>query len=150
VPIDIVSPTTTIQNLPLSKFVITDPAKTNGALVVIKNLDGIIIYEINSIVLDKHLNVIDGTATLSLNSNSEGIIGLGERISDDLFLDSGVYSMWSRDTADPPEDGQLPANNLYGSHPFFMAKATDNKWFGVYTNVAAAQDWWINNHKSKS
>ena len=34
---------------------------------------------------------------------------------------------------------------MYGTHPFYMAKATDETWFGVYTNLAAAQDWWIKN-----
>jgi len=27
-----------------------------------------------------------------------------------------------------------------------MAKAVDKTWFGVYTNLASAQDWWIANN----
>ena len=27
-----------------------------------------------------------------------------------------------------------------------MAKATDENWFGVYTNLAQAQDWWLSNN----
>ena len=34
---------------------------------------------------------------------------------------------------------------MYGVHPFFMARDTEEKWFGVFSNVAAAQDWWITN-----
>ena len=26
-----------------------------------------------------------------------------------------------------------------------MAKSTDNSWFGVFTNLANAQDWYVNN-----
>ena len=26
-----------------------------------------------------------------------------------------------------------------------MGKATDDSWFGVYTNLPQAQDWWIKN-----
>ena len=70
-------------------------------------------------------------------------MGLFERVSDDLFLPDGVYSLWSRDQPNPVEDGKAPGKNLYGTHPVYMAKATDQSWFGVYTNLAAAQDWWI-------
>ena len=27
-----------------------------------------------------------------------------------------------------------------------MGRARDSSWFGVYTNLAAAQDWWIANN----
>lgn len=49
-------------------------------------------------------------------------MGLSERVSNDLFLETGVYSLWSRDTANPVETGQSPGNNMYGTHPFYMAK----------------------------
>jgi hypothetical protein len=32
-------------------------------------------------------------------------MGLSERVSNDLFLETGVYSLWSRDAADPVETG---------------------------------------------
>ena len=50
----------------------------------------------------------------------KGIIGLSDRVSNSLFLETGVYSLWSRDAADPVETGQAPGNNMYGTHPFFM------------------------------
>lgn len=60
-----------------------------------------------------------------------------------MFLADGVYSLWTRDAANPDETGELPAANMYGVHPFYMAQAQDLSWIGVYTNLAAAQDWWI-------
>ena len=48
------------------------------------------------------------------------IIGLSDKISDNLFLETGVYSLWSRDAADPVETGKAPGNNMYGTHPFYM------------------------------
>jgi len=81
--------------------------------------------------------------TAITKKDSKGIMGLFERVSSDLFLPDGVYSLWSLDTANPVETGKQPGNNLYGTHPYYMAQASDDSWFGVYTNLAAAQDWWI-------
>jgi len=75
-------------------------------------------------------------------------MGLAERTSNDLFIKDGVISLWSRDEPNPVETGKLPASNAYGVHPFYMAAANDSSWFGVYTNLAAAQDWWIENNNS--
>lgn len=73
-------------------------------------------------------------------------MGLAERAGNDLFLPDGVYSLWTRDAANPVQTGELPASNMYGVHPFYMASARDDTWFGVYTNLAHAQDWWIKNN----
>ena len=35
---------------------------------------------------------------------------------------------------------------MYGVNPFYMGMAPDSSWFGVFTNLAAAQDWWIKNN----
>lgn len=32
-------------------------------------------------------------------------MGIAERVSNGLFLDDGVYSLWSRDQPDPVETG---------------------------------------------
>lgn len=72
-------------------------------------------------------------------------MGLSEQFSNNLFLPDGVYSLWSRDQPDPVQDGKAPGKNMYGTHPFYMARAHDESWFGVFTNLAAAQDWWIKN-----
>ena len=37
---------------------------------------------------------------------------------------------------------------MYGTHPFIMGKASDDTWFGVFNNLAAAQDWWLTNDKA--
>ena len=74
-------------------------------------------------------------------------MGLGERVQEDLFYQDGVYSMWNRDATTPKEDGRPPGNNIYGTHPFFMYKNTASSWVGCYTNLAAAQDWYIKNDK---
>jgi len=74
-------------------------------------------------------------------------MGLAERTSNELFLEDGVYSLWSRDFPNPIENGELPSSNLYGVHPFYMTQASDDTWYGVYTNLAYAQDWWIKNDK---
>lgn len=113
-----------------------------------KNKAGTVVYELNSVVLVDYLNVISGKAKTYHDAEEgsfKGIMGLAERVVTDLFLPDGVYSLWSRDTASPVEDGKLPGKNMYGTHPFYMAKASDKTWFGVYTNLAAAQDWWIKN-----
>ena len=46
--------------------------------------------------------------------------------------------MWSRDTPDPVDEGKLPADNIYGTHPFYMGMDTTEKWFGVFTRLASA------------
>jgi len=32
---------------------------------------------------------------------------------------------------------------MYGVHPFVMGQDPNNNWYGVFSNNAAAQDWWI-------
>lgn len=119
----------------------------DGAIVIsIKNANGAQVFNLNGMVLSKYLNIIDAKAVTL--KTSPGIMGLFERVSSDLFLPDGVYSLWSRDIPDPVETGKPPGNNLYGTHPFYMAQASDNTWFGVFTNLAAAQDWWIKSDNS--
>ena len=117
---------------------------SDKALVSVLDPTKVAVFEINSIVLQDHFSQIKATVLTSCE-NFKGIMGLGDRVVDDLFLGDGVYSLWSRDVASPTEDGKAPGKNMYGSHPFFMAKASTGTWFGVYTNLAAAQDWSIKN-----
>lgn len=71
-------------------------------------------------------------------------MGLWERNQNDLFLDEGVYSFWSRDVPDPLATGKLPAPNSYSNHPVYMGKSPDyTYWYGVFQNNAAAVDYWI-------
>ena len=65
-------------------------------------------------------------------------MGLGEQFTYDLWLKTGIFSFWSRDEPDPISRGTLPGANNYGTHPYFLGKANDNSWFGVFTNLAAA------------
>jgi len=96
-------------------------------------------------VLGDYLNVIAGIAHTKAGDSFKGVMGLAERTSDDLFLPNGVYSLWARGTPIKKDHGKLPATNSYGVHPFYMVKASDDSWFGVYTNLANAQDWWVKN-----
>lgn len=97
-------------------------------------------------MLNQHLNMWEGTAH-TRPTNFQGLMGLGQQVATDLFLGNGTYSLWSRDTADPVETGKYPSDNMYGTHPFVMAAAADDTWFGVYSNVANAQDWVIHNEE---
>ena len=72
-------------------------------------------------------------------------MGILEQTSTSLFLKDGVYSLWARDIPNPEQTTKAPGANMYGTHPFIMAKATDRTWFGQFINLAAAQDWWITN-----
>lgn len=96
-------------------------------------------------MLNQYLNSWEGTAETRKAPDFQGIMGLPDQVSNDLFLGDGTYSLWNREAADPVETGKYPTENTYGSVPFFMAAALDSTWFGVYSNVAAAQDWEIRN-----
>merc|ERR1740117_652764 len=111
--------------------------------ITIKNSGGQTVYSLGGFILDQYFNYIEATAFTA--PRSKGILGLFERTGDELFLGDGVYSLWSRDTANPVETRTAPGQQEYGSHPYYMGRAPDDSWFGVYTNLAAAQDWWIKN-----
>jgi len=72
-------------------------------------------------------------------------MGLAEQTTSNLFLQDGLYSLWTLDAANPVETRKAPGSNTYGVHPFLMGAATDGTWFGVFANLAAAQDWRIKN-----
>jgi alpha-glucosidase len=96
----------------------------------------------------EYINVINGVAHTygTTEQTFKGIMGLTEQTSNNLFLPDGVFSLWSLDTANPKQSTTAPGSNMYGTHPYFMAQASDqSSWFGVFINNAAAQDWWIKN-----
>lgn len=143
----------------LSEFVLLNTSKAPAPLItVVTNTSDIItpLWSLDAVIQDDFLNLMSTTAyTGAVNTSSNGtfsefrgILGLAERTSTDLFLPDGVYSLWARDAATPPETGELPATNIYGVHPFYMAPAADLSWYGVYTNLAAAQDWWVTNDQT--
>jgi len=103
------------------------------------------LWSLQAILQDQFLNLMSTEVYTAAGDEFHGVMGLAERTSNDLFLPDGVYSLWARDAANPPDTGELPATNIYGVHPFYMAPARDESWFGVYTNLAAAQDWWLVN-----
>ena len=37
---------------------------------------------------------------------------------------------------------------MYGTHPLLMGQDDTGKWFAAFTNLAAAQDWWIKNENA--
>lgn len=67
--------------------------------------------------------------------NYQGIMGLTDRPNDKLFLEDGVYSLWTRSDRGAPASTTATANDV---HPFYISQAPDMSWFGVYTNLAAA------------
>ena len=101
-------------------------------------------YELNGFILDPVLNYLSATVHVA-EENYKGIMGLSDIVSPDLFLKDGVYSLWNRGVPDPKADGKAPGKNMYGSNPFYMARANNSNWFGVFHNLAAAQDHWVQN-----
>mmetsp|Transcript_28241 Transcript_28241/g.42746 ORF Transcript_28241/g.42746 Transcript_28241/m.42746 type:complete len:472 (-) Transcript_28241:1226-2641(-) len=103
------------------------------------------VYSFENMLSAPYYSMLEHTALT--NPTFPGVIGLTERTSTNLFLEDGVYGLWSFDTPNPVEDGKFPGKNLYGVHPFFMGMDSDKNWFGVFSNSAAAQDWWVSNGK---
>jgi len=99
-------------------------------------------------MLNQYLNTWEGHFNTRPSPNFNGIMGLPDQTNGDLFLGTGTYSLWNREAAEPVETGKYPSENTYGSVPFVMGAATANVWFGLYSNVAAAQDWEITNEES--
>ena len=102
------------------------------------------IFSLEGMVLGDYLNVIAGIAHTKAGDSFKGIMGLADRTGD-LFLDDGVYSLWSRSKKTTKDIDKIHYTSSTGVHPFYMAKASDDSWYGVYTNLANAQDWWIEN-----
>ncbi len=106
-------------------------------------------FGIDGMVYDDYLNWLRVHVVTPSRNDFKGIFGLGERANEDFFYKDGVYSLWSRDIPTPIENKHLPANNMYGTHPYFMYKHRTNAWVGILYNLAAAQDWWIQNDPNK-
>jgi len=61
------------------------------------------VFEIQDIILNDYINVFrTGVYTRYQGEYARKIMGLSEQVAKDLFLDDGVYSLWSRDVASPP------------------------------------------------
>lgn len=129
------------ETLKLVDFVTITQTDTGAMTLVVKNQYGNNLYSLNGLYLAKYINIID--ANLTVNATGfNGVMGLFEQTSSNLFLKDGIYSLWARDTANPEQTGKLPGQNLYGTHPFVMGRSqgdgTKQGWFGVFTNLAAA------------
>ena len=96
----------------------------------------------------EYINAFNGRAYTQFNPFFKGVMGLVEQASKDLFLKDGIYSFWTRDSPTPITTGRLPGTNMYGVHPYLMGKTIGHNWFGVFTNLAAAQDWIIKNNET--
>jgi len=121
---------------------------TEGPFTIeVKNVPGPtgeIIYTLNGMILDTHFSLMSHIMHV-YQPNYKGVIGLMDQVSNSLFLKDGVYSLWNRAAESPIADGMSPGKNLQGSSPYLMARANDSNWFGIYSNNAAAQDWWLTN-----
>lgn len=106
------------------------------------------VLSLEGFLYDEYLNWVNLVANAQPSSSEDtfrGIFGLGERASTDFFFKTGVYSMWNKDIDNPTENGKLPGKEVYGTHPFYMYKHSQNSWMGVYHNLGQAQDWWVTN-----
>jgi len=129
----------------LSDYV-TYTANATGpfTLDVISPKAGTVLYTLTGdMQLMDYLNVINGVAHTYADATAEpaafkGVMGILEQTSTDLFLKDGVYTLWAKDAANPEQTRKAPGANMYGTHPFIMAKATDKTWFGQFINLAAA------------
>ena len=129
----------------LSKYVTVDQEAKSSVIITVMNDASVPVFQLTGFALTEYFNLRVGQVyTLA---NSPGILGLGEQVTDDIYVKDGVYGFWSRDVGDPKSTSKLPTTNMYGTHPFFMGQGTDSNWFGVFTNLAAAQEWWVTNHK---
>lgn len=99
VPVEIVQPNKDkVSDGALSDFVTYTQAEGAGLVLNILNgKAGTPFYTLNGFVLGKYINIIDGKAMAAKDTKFKGLLGLTERISNDLFLGTGVYSLWSRD-----------------------------------------------------
>jgi hypothetical protein len=95
-------------------------------------------FRIDSMVFDDYLNWIKVHTTTESGPLFNGIFGLGERASFNFFYKDGVYSMWSKDIPTPIDFGDLPAANMYGTHPYFMYKNKPQTYIGALYKLAAA------------
>lgn len=154
VPWEIVDPATSIgacngDDCKLAEYVKVDTSSNPTNLITVMSKaagkEAVDVWSLNAVVQEAFLNMMSTTVHSKAGDGFHGIMGLAERTSNELFIADGVYSLWSRDDANPVETGSLPASNAYGVHPFYLSAATDSTWFGVYTNLAAAQDWWVQN-----
>jgi alpha-glucosidase (family GH31 glycosyl hydrolase) len=90
------------------------------------------ILTIDSTIIADHLNVLNITALTRNDTSKTGFHGLIGVAAPDLWLHDGQYSLWaSRDS---------PAVDT-----FVMGQSTENSWYGVFVNNAAAQDWTVKN-----
>jgi hypothetical protein len=56
------------------------------------------LFEIDRFVYDSYVNWVGMTALTTMKGdNYRGVLGLGERSSDNLFFQDGIYSMWAYD-----------------------------------------------------
>lgn len=155
IPSDIVNIDLTPGHKKLSQYVQfhTMTGNNSGEFImrVTNGVDQTPIWTLRSnMQLNQHLNLWEGRAHTRVE-NFQGVLGLADQVATDLFLANGTYSVWTRDAPDPVENGAYPAKNMYGGHPFIMGAAQDqdNSWFGLYSNVANAQDWIIHNEEDK-
>lgn len=81
-------------------------------------------------------------------NGSAKVFGLGERVTSDFALGTGVYTSWARDNPSPVDNGTYPGNNMYGVHPFFLAVDTNlnNSAFGGFFVNANAQDAFVDSN----
>lgn len=139
VPPDIVNPHKDVLNETgqLKDFVTLNQPDEGPVEIVVHNRHQTPVFKLNGMILSEYLNMFETTA-LAANDAFQGIMGLGQVVDNSLFLKDGVYSLWAYNGEVGEADGKLPGKNSYSTFPYYMARAQDSTWFGVFTNLPNA------------
>ena len=78
---------------------------------------------------------------------SQTLFGLGQHNAK-FLLKEGNWTMFNRDQPGSPKAKGEGKQHLYGTHPFLMAKTTDNKFIGVLFYNSNPQQFYIEFSKS--
>jgi hypothetical protein len=80
---------------------------------------GVQVFDLVDLMLREYLNEINSkvytTTDPAYAQNGGRLMGLGDRVTTDLFLPDGVWSLWNRGQPILLEDGKLPDKNIYGT-----------------------------------
>lgn len=112
-----------MENGKLSDYVQISNANSQFQIAFVHK--GTTVWKIDDILLLPHVNNIQSTAYTQnvQGGNTNRMMGLWDRNFKDLYLDSGVYSLWSYGVGKPDQNKTLPASNTYSAHPVLFARA---------------------------
>lgn len=142
-----------LSTKPLSDLVTVTEAPATFAMTIGRNPQNVFTTEKMQLAFSEFFTRFG--LSMTYDTVTPGIWGLGDHYSTDLFVGDGIYSQWNRDAADPKETGKLPASNTYGSHPFFVFKTKTSfelesqAYYGVFMKNVNAADFVVKTDKTK-